>query len=208
MLAGNTLVLATGNLSKVTEFATLLAPLGWHVQSQAAWHVPESPEPYGTFIENALTKARHAARHTGLPALADDSGLCVNALGNLPGVYSARYACDTPTTPKSDADNNRKLLHELNDLQCVSAEQRRAYFVCVLVALKDWKDPEPLISIGRWQGFIANNLSGDNGFGYDPLFVCAQTQRVSATLSTAEKSRISHRGLAAQHMLHLIQTHW
>ncbi len=208
MVPANTLVLATGNLGKLAEFATLLAPLSWQVQSQSVWDVPECPEPYGTFLENALAKARHAAQHTGLPALADDSGLCVKALGNFPGVYSARYACKNPGDAKDDVANNTKLLQVLDDLGCTTPAQRSAYFVCVLVAVKSSEDPEPLIAIGRWQGWIGNSPSGNNGFGYDPIFVCEQTQQVSATLSQTEKSSISHRGKAAHQLLQLMQTHW
>jgi XTP/dITP diphosphohydrolase len=204
----NTLVLATGNLGKVAEFNALLAPLDWQVQSQSVWQVPECPEPYGTFIENALAKARHAAAHTGLPALADDSGLCVKALEGEPGVYSARYACQTADDAKDDAANITKLLHALRSLNCHEIAQRAAYFVCVLVAVKTPQDPEPLIAIGRWHGYIAETPSGTNGFGYDPVFVCGKTARTAATLSQSEKSAISHRGQATQQLVALIQSVW
>jgi XTP/dITP diphosphohydrolase len=208
ILQANTLVLATGNLGKVAEFNALLAPLDWQVQSQSVWQVPECPEPYGTFIENALAKARHAASHTGLPALADDSGLCVASLGGAPGVYSARYACTTLQEPKDDTANTAKLLYALQALNCHEIAQRAAYFVCVLVAVKTPQDPEPLIAIGRWHGYIADTPSGTNGFGYDPVFVCGKIARIAATLSKTEKSAISHRGQATQQLLALIQSVW
>jgi XTP/dITP diphosphohydrolase len=202
------LILATANLGKVQEFATLLTPLGWNVQPQSVWAVPKCPEPHATFIENALAKARHAAQHTGLPALADDSGLCVKALGGAPGIHSARYAAHNETTLKDDAANNTKLLHTLHELP--NLNQRQAYFTCVLVAVKSPTDPEPLIAIGRWHGFITTQLNtqDSNGFGYDPLFICQQSQRSAASLTKAEKSAISHRGLAVAHMLQLIQSTW
>jgi XTP/dITP diphosphohydrolase len=197
------IVLATANVGKVQEFATLLSPLGWQVCPQSDWAVPDCPEPHATFIENALAKARHAAQHTGLPALADDSGLCVKALGGAPGVRSARYACEHEGDAKSDAANNAKLLQALQGI-----DHRQAYFTCALVALKSPTDPEPLIAIGRWHGFIGWQASGSNGFGYDPLFICGATSRGAASMSKADKAAISHRGLATAQMIELIQRTW
>ena len=199
-----TLVLASGNAGKLREFSSLLAPLNWDVQPQSAYAVPDCPEPHPTFIENALAKARHAAAHTGLPALADDSGLCVAALGGAPGVLSARYAIDFDDyASHKDAANNAKLLQAL-----AQYSNRWAYFVAVLVALREPADPEPLIAIGRWQGQIAHAPSGQGGFGYDPLFVCAQTGLSAAAMSAAQKSAHSHRGQASAQMLDLIQKQW
>ena len=203
MSAVRTLVLATGNAGKVKEFAALLAPLGWQVHPQSAFNVPECPEPHVTFIENALAKARHAAQCTGLPAMADDSGLCVAALNGAPGVLSARYACVDVAAPKSDAANNAKLLRVLTDI-----DARQAYFVCALVAVQSANDPEPLIAVGRWQGSIATQASGAHGFGYDPLFVCGRHHRSAAEMDTAQKSSVSHRGQAIAALLPLIQSLW
>ncbi len=198
-----TLVLATTNQGKVQEFASLLTPLGWQVLPQSDFAVPDCPEPHVTFIENALAKARHTARFTGLPALADDSGLCAKALGGAPGVRSARYACECENDLKDDAANNTKLLRELQGF-----DARQAYFTCALVAVKSPTDPEPLIAIGRWHGFIGGQASGSNGFGYDPLFICAQTHRSAAAMSKAEKAALSHRGLATAQMIELLKTAW
>jgi XTP/dITP diphosphohydrolase len=197
------LVLATANQGKVQEFATLLTPLGWEVRAQSDWAVPDCPEPHITFVENALAKARHTALHTGLAALADDSGLCVQALHGQPGVRSARYASTHEADAKSDAANNAKLLHHLQGV-----EQRQAYFICALVAVKSPNDPEPLIAIGRWHGTIGLQASGSNGFGYDPLFICSASQQSAASMSKAEKSAVSHRGLAVAQMIELIQRTW
>lgn len=197
------LVLATANQGKVQEFATLLTPLGWEVRAQSDWAVPDCPEPYITFVENALAKARHTALHTGLAALADDSGLCVKALGGEPGVRSARYACQHEGDAKSDVANNAKLLQTLHGV-----EQRQAYFICALVAVKNPQDPEPLIAIGRWHGVIGLQATGSNGFGYDPLFVCATTGLSAASMSKTEKSALSHRGQAVAQMIELIQRTW
>jgi XTP/dITP diphosphohydrolase len=199
----STIVLATASQGKIIEFATLLAPLGWSVRPQTDWNLAQCPEPHLSFVENALAKARHAALHTGLPALADDSGLCVTALGGAPGVRSARYACESETDTKNDAANNTKLLQALHN-----ETQRAAYFVCALVAVTSPIDPEPLIAIGRWHGHIALQASGHNGFGYDPLFVCKQTQVSAATMSVADKASMSHRGLAVRQMIALMQTTW
>lgn len=200
------LVLATANAGKIAEFAGLLSPLGWTVRPQGDFAVPECPEPHPSFVENALAKARHAAQHTGLPALADDSGLCVKALGGAPGVRSARYACDDDNNPnhaKDDAANNAKLLRQLQGV-----DARQAYFTCALVAVKHPQDPEPLIAIGRWHGYIAGQLSGSNGFGYDPLFVCGAHRQSAAAMAREQKAAVSHRGLATAQLLELIKTAW
>ncbi len=198
-----TLVLATANTGKILEFAPLLAPLGWAVHAQGEWQVPECPEPHPSFVENALAKARHASQHTGLPALADDSGLCVQVLDGAPGVRSARYACEHEGDAKNDAANNAKLLRELD-----GAALRDAYFTCALVAVKSPVDPEPLIAIGRWYGTIALQASGSKGFGYDPLFVCAASGVSAANMSAQQKAAIGHRGLASAQLLDLIRRTW
>ncbi|MGY1489197.1 RdgB/HAM1 family non-canonical purine NTP pyrophosphatase [Methylobacillus pratensis] len=181
------LVIASGNQGKLKEIQALLAPLSIEVLPQSALNVPEAEEPFVTFIENALAKARHASRHTGLPALADDSGICVNALQGAPGVYSARYAGE----PKSDERNNQKLLQSLEGLQ-----DRHAYYYCVMVLVRHADDPQPLIAEGAWQGEILTVPRGDGGFGYDPLFLDAKTGQTAAELPSEIKNRISHRGHA------------
>jgi XTP/dITP diphosphohydrolase len=192
----NQLVIASGNAGKLREIRHLLAPLAVEIIPQSALNVPEAEEPYCTFIENALTKARHASRHTGLPALADDSGLCVDALQGAPGVLSARYAGE----PKSDARNNAKLLEVMQGLS-----QRQAHFYCVIVLVRHADDPEPLIAEGVWQGEILDNLRGEDGFGYDPLFLDAKTGKTVAELPLDIKSRISHRGQAMARLLHRLE---
>jgi XTP/dITP diphosphohydrolase len=190
------LVIASGNAGKLREIRHLLAPLAVEITPQSELNVPEAEEPYCTFIENALTKARHASRHTGLPALADDSGLCVDALQGAPGVLSARYAGE----PKSDARNNAKLLEVMQGLS-----QRQAHFYCVIVLVRHADDPEPLIAEGVWQGEILDNLRGEDGFGYDPLFLDAKTGKTVAELPLDIKSRISHRGQAMARLLHRLE---
>lgn len=181
------LVVASNNPGKLREFGALLAPLGWETVAQKELGVPECDEPHHTFVENALEKARHAARCTGLPALADDSGLCVHALGGAPGVYSARYAGE----PKSDTRNNQKLIADLAD-----EADRRAHYVCVLVFVRHADDPQPIIAEGEWHGTIIDDYRGDGGFGYDPLFQ-AQGESVSvAEMDAAAKNAVSHRGQA------------
>lgn len=192
----NQLVIASGNAGKLREIRHLLAPLDLEIIPQSALNVPEAEEPYCTFIENALTKARHASRHTGLPALADDSGLCVDALQGAPGVLSARYAGE----PKSDARNNAKLLEVMQGLT-----QRQAHFYCVIVLVRHAEDPEPLIAEGVWQGEILDTLRGEDGFGYDPLFLDAKTGKTVAELPLDIKSRISHRGQAMARLLHRLE---
>lgn len=188
----NRLVLASNNAGKLKEFAQLLAPLGIEVLPQSAFQVGEAEEPHVTFIENALAKARHCSRLTGLPALADDSGLCVEALGGAPGVKSARYAGE----PKSDARNNQKLVADLAGLA-----DRRAHFTCVLVLVRHADDPQPLIAEGEWHGEISDTPRGAEGFGYDPLFFLPELGQSAAELSHEEKNTRSHRGQAVQKLL-------
>lgn len=187
----NRLVLASNNAGKLREFNALLAPLGFEVIPQAALGIPEADEPHVTFVENALAKARHAARLSGLPALADDSGICVHALGGAPGVYSARYAQASPEAPKSDAANNAKLLADL-----APHANRRAHYVCVLVFVRSADDPQPLIAEGEWHGELLTSPRGNGGFGYDPLFLVPETGQTVAELPAELKNRLSHRGQA------------
>ena len=183
------LVLASNNAKKMKELNALLAPLGFEVIPQGQLDIPEAEEPHCTFVENALAKARHASRLSGLPALADDSGLCVKALGGAPGVISARYAGE----PKSDARNNEKLLAEL-----ASHADRRAHFVSCLVLCRSADDPQPIIAEGEWHGEILPALRGDGGFGYDPLFFVPAFGKTAAELDAETKNRVSHRGQAMQ----------
>ena len=181
------LVIATGNAHKLHEIKVLLEPLGIEVIPQSDFNVPEAAEPHCTFIENALAKARHAARLTGLPALADDSGICVEALGGAPGVISAIYAGE----PRSDARNNEKLLAAMQDIT-----DRRAHYHCALVLLRHADDPQPIIAEGQWHGIILEAPRGVGGFGYDPLFLDTELQQTVAEISTEDKNRVSHRGKA------------
>ncbi len=186
------LVLASGNAGKLREFRRLLAPLGIDVVAQDALGIGEAEEPHVTFIENALAKARHASRHTGLPALADDSGVCVDALGGAPGVQSARYAGE----PRSDARNNEKLVAAL-----AGETNRRAHYTCVLVLVRHADDPEPLVAHGRWHGRIIDIPRGSGGFGYDPHFEDDGTGLTGAELPVAQKNEISHRGRAMRDLI-------
>ncbi|HTH40843.1 MAG TPA: RdgB/HAM1 family non-canonical purine NTP pyrophosphatase [Rhodocyclaceae bacterium] len=186
------IVLASNNAGKLKEFAQLLAPLGIEVLPQSAFNVSEAEEPHVTFVENALAKARHCSLATGLPALADDSGLCVEVLGGAPGVISARYAGE----PKSDARNNEKLLANLKDVA-----DRRAHFTCVLVLVRHADDPQPIICEGEWHGEILDGPRGAQGFGYDPLFGVPGLNQSAAELSHEEKNARSHRGQAVQKLL-------
>ena len=200
------IVLATGNPGKRAEFQALLGGLRVDLL-QLDPSVPECPEPFGTFVENALAKARHASSHTGKPALADDSGLCVRALDGAPGVLSARYAAadGEQTLPRAeqDARNNELLLQRLQGVG-----ERRAHFVCVLVALRHAQDPEPLIAHGWLHGHVAGAPAGEAGFGYDPLFVLPQRGLTLAQLEPAEKNRLSHRARAAAQMTQLLEAFW
>jgi XTP/dITP diphosphohydrolase len=186
------LVLASNNAGKLREFAQLLATVDFEVSPQAQFNVPEADEPHCTFVENALAKARHAARLTGLPALADDSGLCVAALDGAPGVYSARYAGE----PKSDARNNEKLIASL-----ASIADRRAHYVAVLVFVRHADDPQPVIAEGEWHGEIIDTPRGENGFGYDPYFWLPDVKATAAELSDEQKNAISHRGQALSQLI-------
>lgn len=192
----NKIVIATGNLGKLREIQQMLMPLEIEVLPQSEFNVPEADEPYFTFIENALTKARHASLNSGLPALADDSGICIDALQGAPGIYSARFAGE----PKSDARNNEKLLQVLEGI-----ENRHAHYYCVMVLVRNPEDPQPLISQGVWQGEILTEPRGDGGFGYDPIFLDAKTGKTGAELPMEIKNRISHRGHALRDMVHLIE---
>ncbi|MQQ99661.1 RdgB/HAM1 family non-canonical purine NTP pyrophosphatase [Glaciimonas soli] len=183
----NTLILASNNAGKLKEFGQLLATVGFDVHPQGEFNVPEADEPYLTFVENALTKARHAARLTGKPALADDSGVCVNALHGAPGVLSARYAGE----PKSDAANNRKLIADL-----AQHTDKSAYYYCVLVFVRHADDPQPVIADGCWHGQMIAEPRGEGGFGYDAHFFLPALGKTAAELSAIEKNAISHRGQA------------
>ena len=190
------LVLASSNPGKLREFGELLAPLGIEVVPQGALGVPDAEEPHATFVENALAKARHAARHAKLPALADDSGICVVALDGEPGVHSARFAGE----PKSDQRNNERLVQLLKD-----QPDRRAHYYCVVVLVRHADDPEPLIAEGRWHGEVIDRPRGAGGFGYDPHFLLPDLGRTAAELSPSEKHAVSHRGTALRRLLALLR---
>jgi XTP/dITP diphosphohydrolase len=192
----NQLVIASGNQGKLKELAHLLAPLGLNTIAQGELNISEAEEPHATFVENALAKARHASQQSGLPSLADDSGLCVDALQGAPGVHSARYACDTPDAVKSDARNNQKLLQQL-----ANVSERHAHFYCVIVFIRHAQDPQPIIAEGVWRGEILTSARGDGGFGYDPLFLDAMTGKSVAEIPLEVKSRISHRGQAMRKLI-------
>lgn len=195
------LVIATGNKGKLREIQHILGPLQIEVIPQSDFNVPECEEPYCTFVENALAKARHASKHTGLPALADDSGLCVDALQGAPGVLSARYAGQSGHGKESqDARNNQKLLEVMANEKC-----RHAHFYCVMVLVRHEHDPEPIIAEGQWVGEILNEYRGTDGFGYDPLFLDAKTDKTVAELPLEIKSRISHRGHAMAKLLQKLE---
>lgn len=181
------LVIASNNSGKLREIQQLLAPLGIVVIPQSNLGVTEIEEPYGTFVENALAKARHASRATGLPALADDSGICVNILGGAPGVFSARYAGE----PKSDERNNQKLIDILKN-----QPDRRAYYYCIIVLVRHADDPQPIIADGNWHGEIVLEPRGEGGFGYDPYFFLPELNKTAAELPMEQKNLISHRGKA------------
>ena len=186
------LVLASGNAGKLKELAALLAPLGIEVLPQSAFNVSEAEEPHPSFIENAIAKARHAARATGLPALADDSGLCVDVLGGAPGVLSARFAGE----PKSDQRNNALLLERLAD-----EPKRGARFYCALALVRHADDPQPLIACGEWHGEILEATRGHGGFGYDPLFLVPDLDQTAAEIDHSLKNVLSHRGNAMRQLL-------
>ena len=193
------LVLASNNTGKLKEFGELLAPLGFSLHSQGEFNVPEADEPHVTFIENALAKARHAACMTGLPALADDSGICANALGGAPGVFSARYA-SMNGEQKSDARNNAKLVADLE-----GHADKSVYYYCVLVYLRHAEDPQPVIAEGCWNGEIIAAPRGAGGFGYDPHFLIPDLGKTAAELDPDQKNRLSHRGQALRVLLGRLQ---
>jgi XTP/dITP diphosphohydrolase len=186
------LVLASNNGGKLKEFGELLAPLGFCLLPQGQFGVPEADEPHQSFVENALEKARHCARLTGLPALADDSGVCVNALGGAPGVHSARYAGE----PKSDARNSAQLVADL-----AGHSDKSAYYYCVLVYLRHADDPQPVIADGVWRGQIVAAASGQGGFGYDPHFWLPELGQTAAQLTPQQKNALSHRGQALRSLI-------
>ncbi len=204
------LVLASNNQKKLSELQTLLAPAGVELVTQGSLGVEEADEPFHTFIENALTKARHAARRTGQAAIADDSGLCVDALGGAPGVNSAHFAMiKTRVTDREghrrvqDAANNALLIERLHGVA-----DRRARFVSTLVAVRSADDPEPLVAVGRWQGEILDAARGEGGFGYDPLMFIHALDKSVAELDAATKNAHSHRALAAAQMCVLMREAW
>jgi len=192
------LVLASHNPGKIREIAALLAALSIEVLPQAQLGIAEADEPHETFLENALAKARHASRAAGLPALADDSGLCVPALGGEPGVHSAYYGGREGGREQRDARNNEKLLRELKD-------NRAAYYACIMVLVRTASDPLPLVAEGLWHGEIAHAPRGANGFGYDPLFYLPHVGKTAAELDPADKNRISHRGQALARLAELLR---
>ena len=186
------IVLASGNPGKLKEFRQMLEPAGFKVVPQSDYHVSEADEPFFTFVENALAKARHVSRLTGKPALADDSGICANALGGKPGVLSARYAGE----PKSDERNNAKLIADL-----AGYADKTANYYCVLVYVQSADDPQPIIAEGRWFGKIIDTPRGANGFGYDPYFWLPEFDKTAAELTPDEKNAHSHRGIALRALL-------
>ncbi|KAF1028672.1 MAG: dITP/XTP pyrophosphatase [Burkholderia plantarii] len=195
------IVLASNNAGKLREFAALFETVGIEIIAQGTLDVPEADEPYLTFIENALTKARHASRATGLPAIADDSGLCVHALKGAPGVFSARYA-QLAGQEKSDAANNAHLVAQLQGV-----EDRRAYYCCVLALVRHPDDPEPLFAEGRWHGEIVDTPRGAHGFGYDPHFLLPSLGATAAELEPVMKNAASHRAIALRTLLARLGEH-
>ena len=186
------LVLASGYIGKLAEFSRFLEPLGFALCNQTELGISEAEEPYVTFIENALAKARHVARESGLPALADDSGICVPVLGGAPGVFSARFAGE----PKSDQANNSKLVAELRN-----HTNKSAYYYCALVYIRSADDPQPVIAEGRWDGEIIETARGQGGFGYDPHFWLPTLGKTAAELDPSEKNQLSHRGQALRQLV-------
>ena len=192
----NRIVLASNNAGKLRELEQMLRPFDVEIVPQAALGIAEAEEPHHTFVENALAKARHASRHAGLPALADDSGICVAALDGAPGVHSARFAGE----PKSDRRNNEKLIALLQ-----GCADRRAHYYCVVVLVRHAEDPEPLIAEGRWCGEVVDMPRGEGGFGYDPHFFVRELQRTVAELESAQKDELSHRGQALRRLMGLLR---
>jgi XTP/dITP diphosphohydrolase len=195
-------VLASNNPGKLLELRAMLAPLGLELVAQSELGIAEAEEPFHTFVENALAKARHAARHSGMAALADDAGLCVDAFGGLPGVQTAFYATQFGY-PKSDDNNVRALLEQMRGVS-----NRRAAMVSTLVALRSAQDPEPLIAVGRVTGEIAQERVGSNGFGFDPVMYIPEFGQTFAQLPVEVKNANSHRGRAVQAMLALMRERW
>lgn len=181
------IVMASNNAGKLREIDRILSPLGFKVSPQSQYSVSEADEPYPTFIENCIAKARHAANITGMSAIADDSGICVAALGGAPGVLSARFGGE----PRSDLGNNTKLIAALQGIV-----QRNAYYYCVLVYLRHVNDPQPIIADGVWHGVIIDEALGSEGFGYDPHFFIPELGKTAAQLTPAQKDKLSHRGQA------------
>lgn len=200
------LVLASGNPGKLREFRQMLAPLGIDVVSQTELGVPEADEPHDTFVENALAKARFASRHTGLPAFADDSGICAEALGGEPGVRSARYGEGLPSgvgdaRAGQDRSNNEKLVAALR-----GQSNTRAHYYCVIVLVRHAADPEPLIAEGRWHGEVIATPRGAGGFGYDSHFLVPELGRTAAELGPDEKNALSHRGQALRRLVEVLRS--
>jgi len=196
------IVLASNNPGKLVELHAMFAPLGFELVTQGSMGIPEAPEPYHTFLENALTKARHAAQQSGLPAVADDAGLCVDAFGGLPGVQTAFYAMQFGYE-KGDANNVRALLEQMANI-----DNRRAAMVCTLVALRSAQDPEPLVAVGRVVGQIARAPVGSNGFGFDPVMFIPEFGQTFAQLPVEVKNANSHRGRATAAMVALMRERW
>ena len=192
----NRVILASSNAGKLREFRQILEPLAIELVPQRELGIEDAEEPHQTFVENALAKARHAARAGGMPALADDSGICVPALGGAPGVHSARFAGD----PRSDERNNARLVELM-----AGHSDRRAHYYCVIVLARSGDDPEPLIADGRWHGTLAQAPAGNGGFGYDPWFFLPSHACTAAQLPAAEKNRVSHRALALVRLLDMLQ---
>lgn len=198
------IVIASNNQGKVNEFKALFDAWSIETRSQAEFDVPDVEEAGLSFVENAIIKARNACRHTGLPAIADDSGLAVDALNGAPGIYSARYSKDLQGDAANDSTNNIKLLA---NLEAVEDDKRTAQFICALVYMRHVDDPVPIIAIGEWRGRILREPRGNNGFGYDPLFFVEAQGRTSAELAPETKNRISHRGIATAALLHELKQH-
>lgn len=196
------IVLASNNKGKLAELRAMFAPLGFELISQTELGIPEAAEPFHTFVENALAKARHAAQQSGLPALADDAGLCVDAFGGLPGVDTAYYATQFGME-KGDDNNVRALLEQMKNM-----DNRRAAMVSTLVAVRSPQDPEPLIAVGRVVGQISREPMGENGFGFDPVMYIPEFEQTFAQLPVAVKNAHSHRGRAARAMVELMRERW
>ncbi|UCD68660.1 MAG: RdgB/HAM1 family non-canonical purine NTP pyrophosphatase [Betaproteobacteria bacterium] len=195
--ASGKLVIASGNPGKLSEIGRLLMPFGLEIVAQSELGVSPAEEPHPTFVENALAKARHVSAATGLPALADDSGICVPALGGEPGVHSARYA----GTAATDELNNVRLLQAMS-----SVTDRRAHYYCVIVLLRQHNDPQPIIAEGKWHGDILRAPRGAGGFGYDPVFLDPGSGLTGAELAPSRKNRVSHRGKAMRKLLRAIKS--